>query len=468
MLQLLIVISILYVGILLFLAYRAKTEAKTTRQYLLGGSNLGAILGFFTIAATLFSTFSLLGMPDFFRTHGIGAWIFLMFSHCVMVFGLIWVGYALRKKARERTWQGMAGFLEHGYRSRLAGLVAFFGVFIFLMPYVAIQIRGVAIFMHATFPDVIPMWAWATILVLIMIAYSEVGGLKAIMHSDVLQGTLLLTALWIVGYNCLHHFGGIRAIFAEVEKVNEALLSVPGPKGLFDFQFLLGSMIAIMLMPYTQPQISTRLVILKDVKALHKMAVGLGIFGILVILPTVFMGMYGAVLYPEASTAEFLNKTFIADQSDLIGAVVMIGIIAAAISTSDSQLFALGGELRSILKGEDRKMVGYARIGIFFFAIAALIFALMSSDELALLARTSFAGTALLAPMIFIGIFYKKAYRMTAIPPATLLAILILVASLAGFLPHKIAGIRLDLALLGILTIMTLVLLATDRSDNQK
>ncbi len=457
MLQTLAIIGLLYVGILVFLAYSARTDTKNSTQYLMAGSNLGAVLGFFTFAATLFSTFTLLGMPDFFRVHGIGAWIFLMFSDAIMVFGLIYVGYNLRKKARKSTYYGMAGFLESNYKSRFAGIVAFIGVSIFLIPYIAIQIRGVAIFLHATFPESLPMWAWATIMVFVMLVYSEVGGLKAIMYSDVLQGILLLIAIWIVGYNCLHHFGGVKAMFAEVEKVNEALLSVPGPKGLFDFQFLFGSMIAIMLLPYTQPQISTRLVILKNVKALHRMAVGIGFFAILVILPTAFMGMYGAVVYPDATTAEFLNLTFVTDQTNFVGAVVMIGLIAAAISTSDSQMFALGGELRSILKGEDKKMVFYARISIFFFAVFALIFALMSSDDLVLLARTSFAGTSLLAPMIFAGIFYDKSDELKFIPLTTLITILVFIASLFGWIPDKIFMIRMDILLLAFLSVFTLV-----------
>ena len=290
MLKTLTILGIVYIGILVLLAIRSKTTQKTSTQYLLGGANLGAVLGFFTFAATLFSTFTLLGMPDFFRVHGIGAWMFLMFSDAIMVFGLVWIGYAFRKKARSETYYGMSGFLERHYQSRFAGVVAFLGMFIFLIPYVAIQIRGVAIFLHASFPDALPMWVWAVGLVVVMLIYSEVGGLKAIMYSDVLQGILLLIAIWIVGANCVGHFGGVKAMFVEVEKVNQALLSVPGPKGLFDFQFLLGSMLAITLLPYTQPQISTRLTILKNVGALHKMAVGIGIFAFLVILPTAFMG----------------------------------------------------------------------------------------------------------------------------------------------------------------------------------
>lgn len=147
----------------------------------------------------------------------------------------------------------MAGFLQTAYQSKLAGMVAFGGAFIFLIPYVAIQIRGVANFLASTFPESIPMWDWAVGIVVIMLVYSEIGGLKAIIYSDVLQGVLLLGAIWIIGYNCLQHFGGMGAMHDEVVKSNEALLSVPGPKGLFTVQFLVASMVAIILLPYTQP-----------------------------------------------------------------------------------------------------------------------------------------------------------------------------------------------------------------------
>ena len=140
------IIGAIYIGILVLLAMRSRSQEKSSKQYLMGGSSIGAVLGFFTFAATLFSTFTLLGMPDFFRQHGVGAWIFLMISDAVMVFGIIWLGYELRKRAREKEYLGMAGFLKEAYQSKWAGIVAFGGAFIFLVPYVAIQIRGVATF----------------------------------------------------------------------------------------------------------------------------------------------------------------------------------------------------------------------------------------------------------------------------------------------------------------------------------
>jgi len=463
MVKTLIIVGTIYVGILVFFTLSTRTKEKDSKSYFMAGSNLGAILGLFTFAATLFSTFTLLGMPDFFRVHGVGAWIFLAVSDIVMVFGLLWIGYYLRKKTQGHQYLGMAGFMQRCYQSRFAGIVAFAGAFIFLIPYVAIQIRGVSIFLQGAFPDSAPLWVYAVCIVAIMLIYSEVGGLKAIIYSDVLQGIVLLIVIWIIGFLCLQEVGGIKQMFATIEEQNEALLSTPGPKGLFDFQFLFGSMIAICMIPFTQPQVSTRLIIMKDTKALFRTAIGLGSFAILVILPTVFLGMYGAIKYPDASTSEFLGNTLIQDQPGYLGAFVIIGLVAAAISTADSQIFSLGGETRSLLKGEDKEMILIARLSIGLFAVLALVFAILSSDELVLLARASFAGTSLLAPMIFTGIFYDNSAKIKLLPMLTLLAIIILVCSNLGLFAAQVGGIRVDLILLGGLALYAFVAIQLDK-----
>lgn len=456
MLSTLLIVGTIYLAILITISVRQSRIKKDAKDYLLAGSNLGSFFGLFTFAATLFSTFTLLGMPDFFRVHGVGAWIFLAVADAVMVFGVIWIGYYFRKKALRQGYWGMAGFMRRCYNSPAAGLVTFFGAFIFLIPYVAIQIRGVAIFLDQAFPEALPVWVWATGMVGIMLLYSELGGLKAIIYSDTLQGFILLVVIWIVGINCLSETGGLAATFKEVEARNTALLSTPGPSGLFTFQFLLGSMIAIVMIPFTQPQVSSRLAIMRDNRAMYRMAVGLGGFAILIILPTLFIGMYGALNYPDASTSDFLGGALLRDQPEVLGALVLIGLLAAAISTADSQVFSLGAELRSILRGDDKRLLRIARTGIFFFAVTALIFSIFTSDELVLLARTSFAGTALMAPMIFTGIFYDRSAELKWLPFATLMALLVFTASQFKVIPAMIGGIRLDILLLGILTLLAL------------
>jgi SSS family solute:Na+ symporter len=247
----------------------------------------------------------------------------------------------------------------------------------------------------------------------------------------------------------------MKEMFSEVEKIDAGLLSVPGPNGLFSFQFLLASMLVIVMIPVTQPQLTTRLVIMKDLKSTHRLAIAVGCFAMLIILPTAFIGFYGAVKYPDSNTADFLAGVLLFDQPGFIAAATIIGLIAAALSTSDSQIFAMGSELRSLIAIKDKTLTR-TRIGIIFFALAALVFSLIASDRLVMLARVSFAGTAMAAPMILAAILREK-------PPSrwivlmTAVAIVVFISSLLEIIPAKVGGLRMDLFLLVILGSFTAI-----------
>lgn len=442
----------LYLAALVYATLHSRRQTKSSDDYMMAGSNVGPILGFLTFSATVFSTFTLMGMPDFFRTHGVGAWIFLGVSDGVMVFLILAIGFHLRRRVAQKGFQGMSGFLKSCYGNKWGGFTYFGGVFLFLIPYVAIQIRGIGIFLNAAFPGTLPVWGWATVIVVVLLIYSEIGGLKAIIYSDAMQGIILMTVTWIVAIGCIRSFGGLAPLFEAVKESNEALLSVPGPQGLFSFQFLIASFLAIVMFPFTQPQVAIRMVIIKDTRTLFRMAVAVGIFALLIVLATVPIGMYGAVHLADASTSNFLTQILLFDQPAIVGAAVAVGLIAAAMSTADSQLFALGAELRSLMPGTDKAVMFRTKIAIVVFAVAALAFAILSGDQLVLLARVSFAGTSLLAPMIMTAVFSATA-PSKAIILATALGVLIFLGSLLEIFPSSIASIRLDLILLVFLSL---------------
>jgi SSS family solute:Na+ symporter len=245
-------------------------------------------------------------------------------------------------------------------------------------------------------------------------------------------------------------------MFEQVERANPELLSTPGPKGLLNTQFLIASFLAILMIPVTQPQLSTRLVIMKDNRAMYRMAVAVGTFAILVIFPTLLIGLYGAIRYPEASIGDFLGHVLLSDQPGFIASAAVIGLFAAAMSTSDSQLFALGNELRGLLPGGKGDSLRTIRLAIIIFAFAALLFSLFSSDQLVLLARVSFAGTAMMGPMVILGIYSKRpqGYFMTLF---SALGILLFLISEAGLLPGVWGPFRADLLLMGAMTLGALI-----------
>lgn len=459
-----LIFGAVYAVLLVFASLKSYKKGRSVEDFMLAGSNIGIMLGVLTYAAALFSTFTFLGMPDFFRRHGVGAWIFLAVSDGAMVFFILWFGYHIRMKVRKLGFRGVAGMISNCYGNRWAGYTIFLTAFLFLIPYVGIQIQGIAIFMGAAFPDFIPSWGWAAGIVAVMLVYSEIGGLKAIVYSDAIQGLLLLLVLWIIGYNCLSDFGGIGKMFDQIETDNLALLSTPGPEGLFTAQFFIASMIAIVMIPVTQPQLTTRLVVMKSMKSMHLMAVAVGAFAILVITPTIFIGMYGASFLKDTLSAlpagqqanVFFEETFLVRQPDFVGALALVGLIAAGLSTTNAQIFALGSELRGLLHMDEKKVMRITKIGIFVFALIALAFSELIKDQIALLARVSFAGTALMGPMILLGILSDRKISPFIIW-ASFAGLVVFLLSLGGILPGNMAGFRMDLSLFVILSMVAVV-----------
>ncbi len=462
-----IIFAVIYAGLLVFASVKSYSRNRTADEFMLANKSITSVLGFLTYSAALFSAFTFMGMPDFFRNHGVGAWIFLAVSDAVMVFFILWFGYKLRRQATRFGFKGVAGLMMSCFKNKWAGYTLFLSAFIFLVPYVAIQIRGISIFLNATFPGALPSWGWAAIIIVVMLIYSEIGGLKAIVYSDAIQGLILLTVIWLIGLTCIGYLGGIDALFNGVKEVDKQLLSTPGPNGLFDKQFLITSLIAIVLIPVTQPHFTIRIAVMKSLRSMHRMAIGVGIFALLIILPTAFIGMYGVVHYTGDTTAHFLSNALLFDQADSVAALAIIGLFAAVLSTTNAQIFALGSELRSILKGREKKVMFWARVGIFIFALITLVFSTLMSDQLVMLARTSFTGTSMMAPVVIVGVLSKE-------PPGkelfiiSITALFIFLASLFDVIPGALYGLRIDAILYIVLAITTIISLISRKTKLQK
>jgi SSS family solute:Na+ symporter len=441
-----IVMFVAFFGLLGYASYKSYQKNRSSQEFMLAGSSLGVFLGFMTFSAALFSAFTFQGMPDFFRQNGIGAWIFLAFSDGVMVFFILWFGQKIRKKARQKGFKGVAGLVTDIYGSKWAGYLLFLSSFLFLIPYAAIQIRGISVFFDAAFPAFLPRWGWSLILVTLMILYAEIGGFKAMVYSDAIQGTILLVVLWLIAVTCIYKLGGVQSMFEQVAVADVKLLSTPGPKGLFNWQFLLGSMIAVVMIPVTQPQLTTRLVVMKNLASMKKMAYSVGIFAILVILATVFIGMYGAVIYQGATAQEFWSGALLYDQFHPVAGLAIVGLFAACLSTTNSQIFALGNELRSLLPGEEKRVMYITKIFLFVFSVLVMIFASLMGDQIALLARVSFTGTAMMAPVILAGVIMKSKPGKELLL-VSLIALAVFLASIGGIIPSKIGTMQLDILL---------------------
>jgi len=141
-----------------------------------------------------------------------------------------------------------------------------------------------------------------------------------------------------------------------------------------------------------------------------------------------------------------------------VAALAIVGLFAACLSTTNAQIFALGNELRSLLPGEENKVMRITRISLFFFAAVVMLFSTLMSDELALLARVSFTGTAMMAPIVLMAVI-KKRKPAKGVILISVFALITYLLSLAGLVPDHIGALRLDLSLYLFLIVSVLTLL---------
>ncbi|HSG32616.1 MAG TPA: hypothetical protein VLB82_13850 [Thermodesulfobacteriota bacterium] len=457
-----IVVAIIYLIVLISLAVIGNRRNKgDADQFFLAGGNLGIIIGFLTFFATLYSTFILIGMPNFFRVHGVGTWIFLGVTDMVLAFFTLWLAMKMGKRVSSVGYRSMSDIIKDDFGTP-GTIVYVIGLVIFLVPYIAIQVKGASGLLSSVVPFPVPQWVWAITILLLMYIYSSIGGLRGIMYADSLQGIMLFTVIWIMAAIILMDFGGIKELISSVKETKPELLSTPGPNGLLNVQWLLAAFISIVLLPVSQPQLTSRLGILKGFNERRKVPVLHASFTFLLLIAGLIIGLYGAVAIPAKTGPEFIGQ-LILEQHAILGAITLIGILAAAMSTSDSQFFALGSEINNFFSKYSKELkispVIFVKGVILILCVVSFIVAMKSPQELISLAINGFMGTALMAPMILVSILYNKIKFSSVIPTFTAASLVIFLMSLFGVVPNMILGIRMDLILLSITTIATVITL---------
>ncbi|MFB2589000.1 sodium:solute symporter [Acinetobacter sp. c1-l78] len=456
---LVLALLVLYIVFLSVIAWASSKKITGNNDFLFG-SGFGTMLSMFGVAASLFSSFTLQGMPDFFKNHGVAAWVFLGITDVCLAAILLYFGLKMRQFTRFMAFrnQGHApkNLTELLKQSGLPKWVIIFFVIattLFMIPYVTIGIKGPAMLMQTAVPWGETHLFWSILIVALMLLTLLMGGLRAVSVTDVVQGMMLMFAVWAIAIFAIHGAGGISQLFQNVANIEPALLSAPGPVGLFNWQFLIVSFISIIVIPFVQPQMATRLLVAKNDKAFARSTMGLCVFAILVILPTLFIGMRAADLSQgtQVTSAANLILNLISHDAPLFFfALFIVGAWAADMSTVDSQLLAIGTEWRSAMLKEDIQDHPTSNIGVkiggVFVAIVSLILAQTSFQSLILFAINSFVGTSLLLPIVIAASTVCQQRRL-ALASVSIFSVIVFLLKMFEVLPKNIAGLKIEIYL---------------------
>ncbi|WIX31782.1 sodium:solute symporter family protein [Salinicola sp. JS01] len=381
--------------------------------YFLGNRRMNGFVSALSYSATTYSAFMMVGLAGLTYAGGVGAFgfeiVYFAGVSLVAIFGPRF--WAVGKRFGYVTPSEMLG---HRYADRRVAVVTAVASCLFLIPYAAVQLAGVGYLLAGISGGAIPFTTGVVVATLLAILFSYIAGIRSVMWTDSLQALFMIVASTLVALLVVHSLGGFGALFDTLAAEHPAALTVPGP-GLFSLTTFLGLTIPWFFFSLSNPQVSQRLFMPASLKSMRQMLIGFLVFGFIYTLVSVLWGFSALVAFPDLSQSDLATPTLLASTHvpPLLGVVVMVGILAAAVSTIDSIMLTLSSMLsRDVYANlaEGASEARQLRVGKWvlpLIAVLAFLFAELQLSLIAVLSVAASTGLVVIVPAI-IGAFYWR------------------------------------------------------------
>ncbi len=441
-----IVYMLVVIGIGLAFARRAN---KSSEDYFLGGRTLGPWVTAMSAEASDMSGWLLMGLP------GVAYWCGIADSAWTAI-GLAvgtYVNWLITSK-RLRRYSEKAGnaitlpeFFSNRFHEEKKVVMTISALFIliFFTVYAASCLVTCGKLFSTLFGfDYVPMMIVGAVFVLI---YTIIGGFLAESASDFMQAVVMIIALLVVVITGTTAAGGLGAVvdnaksipgFLEffgiatpvtVDGVQQAVNGVPqfGDTGTYSIISVL-SAVAWGLGYFGMPQVLLRFMAIRSEGELNRSRRIAIVWVLISLTVAVFIGIVGRALYPLALTTESASENvFIVLATGLLPPVlaglVMAGILAATISSSDSYLLiAASAFAKNIYQGllhkkaTDKHVLLISRAALLIITAIAIIIAMDENSVIFTIVSFAWAGFgATFGPLMLFSLFWKRINRAGAI-----------------------------------------------------
>lgn len=424
----------IYIVIALYITFLSRSgKVESMSGYFLGNRKMNGFISALSYSATTYSAFMMLGLAGLTYRGGVGALGFeiIYFAGVTLVafFGpRFWL---VGKKYGYVTPSEMLG---GRYDQKLVATVVSIACCIFLIPYSAVQLTGVGYLLQGMTNGGISFTTGVLIATVLAIVFSFFAGIRSVMWTDSLQAIVMIVASTAVVLVIIQGLGGFGQFFNTLESNHPESLVVPG-NGFFSFATFLSLTIPWLFFSLSNPQVSQRLFMPSSLGSLRSMLLGFLIFGFIYTLVSVLWGYSSLIMFPGLANPDVATPSLLS--SDLVppilGIIVMVGIMAAAISTIDSILLTLSSLFARDVYGnlkrgtDDKRQLAVGKMIIPIIAVMAFAFAQLELNLIAVLSVASSAGLIVTVPAIIGTFFWKRGTAAGVITSVVASGLLVLV-----------------------------------------
>lgn len=413
-----VTVLIVYLGLLAAFAIWSRRETGTLSGFYLAGKKLPYWVVAFSTNATGESGWLLLGLTG--MGYAVGAKAYWVVVGEVIGVALSWIVVSRRLKRLSDDTDSITvpDVLASRFKDswHLIRGIAVFIILSMVTVYIAAQMiaTGKAVESFTEFSYSGGIYIGAAII----IAYTFIGGYKAVSYTDVLQGVLMLVGLIAVPLVAINEAGGWGSISNNLNAQDPALLN------LFSFMndgvtgwVAVISFLAVGLPFVGVPQLLVRYMSARDDTELKKARwvsiVVMTFFGI----GAVTAGIAGRALFPGLEDSETIFPVLsTAYFPPLITGVLLVIVLSAIMSTADSLLLLASSAvvrdtMQKILgsRKSDHRLAVYGKIATLLIGALGLVLAFKLEALIFWLVLFAWSGLgAAFGPVVLCLLYYKK------------------------------------------------------------
>lgn len=412
--------------------YAGKT--KNSEDFFLGGRNLNGWVAALSAQASDMSGWLLMGLPGSVYAFGTGqAWIAVgLFIGTVC--NWLFVSSRLRRYTiRANNSLTLPAYLENRFHDKRRVLLVASSVVIviFFLVYTASALTAGGKLFSSVFG--IDYRIALTVGAIVILIYTFLGGFMAVCTTDFIQGTLMLVGILVVPIVAYLFVGADNLISilndSGVAGGASSYLNVMHDSGAPVSAVYIISQLAWGFGYFGMPHILVRFMAVSNEKELKKSKVIAIIWVAISLSCAVIIGIVGrAYLFPtilgettdisaENVFIEIIKKVFMDDLNmAFIGGLFLCGILAAIMSTADSQLLVTASAVaEDLFKGifkkdaRDKTVLNVSRITVVVVAVLAYIIALNPDSSVMGLVSNAWAGFgAAFGPTVLLSLYWKR------------------------------------------------------------
>lgn len=426
-----------YLLIMLGIGVYFFTKSKSQSDYFLGGRNLNAWVTSMSAQSSDMSGWLLMGLPGtaflLTKNNGIGEAFWTALGLGIGTY-INWLILAKRlRKYSEHSSDAITipTFLENRFKDKthLIKMISAIFIVIFFLIYTAAQFSAGAKLFNAVFGlDYLPALIIGAVVI---VSYTFLGGFLAVCWTDLFQGILMFFAIIAMPIIAVVKMGGSTETFA----LAASLAELPNGLGFAEWTGI-GSMSLLGIIStaawglgyFGQPHILSRFMGIRhsdDIKPARRIAMVWVAFSLsaAVILGVIGKAYMSTVVSAEALASMDGEKIFIYLVQNIlqgpglaiIAGILLTAILAAIMSTADSQLLVTSSAIsedicKNIFKDiDDKKLTWISRISVLAVAVIAVIIARNPDSSVFELVAYAWAGFgAAFGPAILMSLYWKR------------------------------------------------------------